>query len=137
MYINYSQIAGFVFLTIGAVALFTFLAFAVWAGGRRKEREAFYKSETLRRITESSGEGAKQAIDLLREENRQQQIKSREGMKIGGLVCTGVGLGIVIFLWAKVGLAASLCGLIPAFIGVALLVYAYFLAAPLEEGPKA
>ena len=137
MFIDYSQIAGYVFLTICAVALFTFLAFAVWAGGRRKEREAFYKSETLRRITEASGEGAKEAIELLREENRQQQIKSREGMKIGGLINIGVAIALVPALWKLIGVEVALCGLIPGLIGVALLVYVYFLAAPLEDGPKA
>jgi hypothetical protein len=36
-----------------------------------------------------------------------------------------------------IGLKVALAGLIPAFISVALLVYVYFLAAPLEDGPKA
>jgi hypothetical protein len=114
------------------VSLFTFLVFAVWFGTRQKEREAFYKSETLRRISESSGEGAKAAIDLLREEERLKRIKAREGVKIGGVVNVGVGIGLVIFLWALVGPKVALCGLIPGLVGVALLVYVYYMAAPVE-----
>ena len=114
------------------VSVFTFLVFAVWFGTRQKEREAYYKSETLRRITESSGEGAKAAIDLLREEERLKRIKAREGVKIGGVVNVGVGIGLLIFLGALTGFKVALCGLIPGFIGVALLVYAYYMAAPVE-----
>ncbi len=114
------------------VGLFTFLVFVVWFGTRQKEREAFYKSETLRRITESSGEGAKQAIDLLREEERLKRIKTREGVKLGGLINIGVGIGLIIFLWMLVGPKVALCGLIPGLVGVAMLVYVFYLAAPVE-----
>jgi hypothetical protein len=118
------------------VSLFTFLVFAVWFGTRQKEREAFYKSETLRRITESSGEGAKQAIDLLRDEEHRKRIKAREGIKLGGLINLGVGIALVVFLWFLVGPKVALCGLIPALIGVAMLIYIYYVAAPVEEAPK-
>ncbi len=114
------------------ISMFTFITFAVWFGTRQKEREAFYKAETLRRITESSGEGAKAAIDLLREEERLMRIKAREGIKIGGVVNLGVGVGLVIFLWALVGPKVALCGLIPGLIGVALLVYVFYMAGPVE-----
>ncbi len=117
---------------VAIVSVFTFVSLAVWFGTRQKEREAFYKSETLRRITESSGEGAKAAIELLKEEDRLKRIKSREGIKIGGLVCVGVGAGLMIFLWALVGPKVALCGLIPGLIGVALLAYVFYMAGPVE-----
>src|ERR1017187_2061105 len=107
---------------------FIMIIFAIWFGTRKKEREAFYKSETLRRITESSGEGAKAAIELMREEERLKRIKTREGLKIGGVVNLGVGVGLVIFLWALVGPKVALCGLIPGLIGVALLIYGFYMA---------
>ena len=118
------------------VSLFTFLVFSVWFGTRQKEREAFYKSETLRRITESSGEGAKAAIDLLREEERLKRIKAREGVKIGGGVCVGAGVGLTALLLTLEGARPGspyMVGLIPALVGVALLVYVYKLAAPVEQ----
>jgi hypothetical protein len=118
---------------VGSVMVFSFLSIAVWTGHRKEEREAFYKSENLRRITESSGEGAKAAIDLLREEERLKRIKAREGLKIGGLVCVSVGIALIIFLRALVGNEpVYLCGLIPGLIGVALLVYVFFMAGPVE-----
>jgi hypothetical protein len=120
------------FLSIGAVAMFgIFIPVTAWIEGQRKEREAFYRAETVRRLTESSGEGAKAAIELLREQDRIERAKKHEGMKIGGLVNIGVGLALIVFLKMMVPYqAAYLCGLIPGFIGVALLVYVFFMAKP-------
>jgi peptidoglycan/LPS O-acetylase OafA/YrhL len=125
-----------IFLSIGAVALFVVFIPAVhWIDSRRKEREAFYKAETFRRLTESSAEGAKAALEMMRDQERQKVIKSRESMKISGLVCIGIGVALVIFLRVANN-PSYMVGLIPAFIGVANLVYVYFLAAPLDR-PKA
>lgn len=134
---NFPQGLGlWLFLSIGAIALFVvFIPTVVYLGNRRQEREAYYKAETMRRITESSGDGAKAAIEMLREESRLERIKAREGLKIGGLINVGVGVGLVIFLRVLLGSGANspfLCGLIPGFIGVAMLVYVYALAGPIE-----
>ena len=48
----------------GVIVVFTFVIVVHWVDTQRKEREAFYKTETLRRITEASGEGAKAAVEL-------------------------------------------------------------------------
>src|ERR1039458_242728 len=87
---------------VSVIATFTFITLAVWFKHRSQERQAFYKAEMLRRITEASGEGAKAAIDMLREDDRLKRVKAREGMKIGGLVNIGVGLALIIFLRALV-----------------------------------
>jgi hypothetical protein len=124
-----------IFLAVGAVALFgIFLPSATWMEHRRKEREAFYKAENIRRIAEAPGEGSQTALQLLREEERIKRIKSREGLKIGGLINIGVGLGLIIFLRALIGSnePVYLCGLIPGFIGVAMIVYVYVMASPIE-----
>jgi hypothetical protein len=124
------------FLSIGAVALFVvFIPTVTWLDSRRKEREAFYKAETLRRITEASGEGAKAAVELIREEGRIKRRMKGEGLKLGGLICVAVGAATVIFLRFQGG--PYLAGLIPGFVGVAILVYVYFMSAPVEEEPKA
>ena len=122
------------FLAVGALALFgIFLPITTWLESRRKEREAFYQAETVRRVAEASGDGAKATVELLREQSRQERSKRREGMKIGGLINIGVGVGLLVFLHALVHDApVYLCGMIPGLIGVAMLSYVYFLAAPLE-----
>jgi len=122
------------FLSVGAVALFVvFIPAVTWIDSRRKEREAYYKAETFRRITESSADGSRAALDMMREEGRQEQIKVREGLKIGGIITLGVGLALVIFLRALIGNEpVYLCGLIPGLIGAAMLAYVYLLAAPVD-----
>ena len=115
------------------VVVFTFTGVVHWVDTQRKEREAFYKAETLRRITEATGEGAKAAMELMRQDERLKRIKAREGIKMGGLVNIGVGVGLLIFLHALMpGNGIYLCGMIPALIGVGFLVYVFFLASPVE-----
>ena len=122
-----------VFLSIGAVSLFgIFLPITSWLDSRRKEREAFYKAETLRRVSEASGDAGKASIEFLREQNRVIQYRTIEGLKIGGLVMVGVGFGVLILLWFLTGPAVATCGLIPLFIGLAILIYVRFLAAPIQ-----
>lgn len=115
------------------VVVFTFVIVVHWIEGQRKEREAFYKAETLRRITEASGEGAKAALELMHEDERLKRVKAREGIKMGGLINIGVGVGLMVFLHGLLaGTAIYLCGLIPTLIGVGFIAYVYILAAPIE-----
>jgi hypothetical protein len=121
------------FLSIGAVALFgIFIPVTSWIDSRRKEREQFYKAETIRRVAEASPDGAQATVNLLREQDRLNRLKAREGLKIGGVINIGVGIGLVLFLRALTGPQVALCGLIPGFIGVGMLVYVYVLASPIE-----
>jgi hypothetical protein len=125
-----------IFLSVGAVCLFVvFIPLVSWIDSRRKEREAFYKAETMRRLAESSGEGAKAAMEVLREEERIKLVKTREGMKIGGVINIGVGIGLSVLLYSLTGHDRDtpyLVGLIPGLIGVGMLIYVYILA----EQPK-
>jgi hypothetical protein len=120
-----------IFLSVGAVALFgVFLPITTWLESQRKEREAFYKAETLRRMSEASGDGAKASIEYMREQSRIARFHTIEGLKIGGLIMTGIGVGVSILLWFVAGHDVAACGLVPFFMGLAMLVYVYFLAAP-------
>jgi len=121
----------FMFLSVGAIALFSFIAVASWAEARRKEREAYYRSETVKKIAETQGAGGPAAIDYLREEDRLKRRRALEGQKLGGLTTAACGVGLMVFLWAiadKDSKGVFLVGAIPFLIGVALLVHAYLMA---------
>jgi len=121
----------FLFLGIGSIALFSFLAVATWSGERRREREAYYRSETIKKIAESQGAGNAGAMEILREEERIALRRRREGQKLGGLITIAVGISMMVFLRSMTRHdpePAYLVGMIPLLIGVALLVYAYVLA---------
>jgi|ERR1700677_3597403 hypothetical protein len=118
---------------VGSIALFSFLAVASWADARRKEREAYYNSEAVKKIAESSSEGAKSALELLREKEKNAFRRRLEGLKLGGLITTAVGLGVMVLLRGIVEPGDGpvyLVGVIPLLIGAALLVYVFAL------GPK-
>ncbi|HKF23893.1 MAG TPA: DUF6249 domain-containing protein [Candidatus Angelobacter sp.] len=129
--------AGVVALLIPVVAIvcvFTFISIAAWSDARRKEREAYYKSETLKKIAEAPGTGGQTALEYLREEerssHRRREQQASEGRKLGGLVLIAVGVGLMLLLWGVADQDAKgvyLVGAIPFLIGVALLVYSYML----------
>jgi len=117
------------FLSVASVALFSFVAVAVWSSERRREREAYYRSETIKKIADTMGTGGSSAIEFLREEEKNAARRRREGQRLGGLTTVAVGVGLMVFIKAvDPGDPAYLVGLIPLFIGVALLTYTYFLA---------
>jgi type I restriction-modification system DNA methylase subunit len=74
---------------IGSLAVFSYLAVATWSENRRKEREAYYRCDALRKIAETQGGAAaalEHALQYLREEERNAQKRRQEGLKLGGLI---------------------------------------------------
>jgi hypothetical protein len=119
------------FLSIVSVAMFSFVGVAVWSRERRREREAYYRSETLRKIAETQGAGGNSAIEFLREDEKYAARRRGEGQKLGGLITLAVGISMMVFIKAVDRGdpdPAYLVGLIPLLIGVALLAYTYLLA---------
>jgi len=114
------------FLAVAASGMWAFIAVVSWADIRRKEREAYYRHETMKKISEMPGESG---LALLREDERNTARGRRENVKLGGLITSAVGVGLMIFLRAIDSREpAYLVGLIPFFVGIALLIYSYVLA---------
>src|SRR6185295_10187879 len=106
------------------VPLFAFISVAVWADYRTRERDAFYRSEVLKKLAEVSGPQAQQVIDALREQEQGREKRRREGMRLGGLVVSMVGLGLTVMLFFLVPKAPVwTVGLIPILVGTALLFH--------------
>jgi len=125
------SLGAFLIPIVGSIALFSFLAVASWSDARRKEREAYYKADALKKISEGSGEAAKSALEYLREEDRISARRRVEGLKLAGLITSAVGLGVMVFLHAVAhdsDRGVYLAGLIPLLIGVALGVYGFVVA---------
>jgi Flp pilus assembly protein TadB len=123
----------FCFLSVSSAALFGFLAVATYSESRRQERESYYKSDMLKKIAEMQTSGAAAALEYLRDQQQaslaKQAEQKREGYILGGLITAAVGIGLIFFLHAIVhSMPIYMVGLIPAFIGLAMLVYIYTLA---------
>jgi hypothetical protein len=119
---------------VSTIAVFSFLAVASWTNARRKEREAYYKSETLKKIAEVQGNAAGPILELLREENKIESQRRTEGRKLGGLISIAVGVSLGVFLRAiDHNEPAYLVALIPLLVGVALLAHAYLLTPGSEK----
>jgi hypothetical protein len=122
------SLGAFLIPIVGSIALFSFLAVASWSDARRKERQAYYTADALKKIADSSAEGAKSAVEYLREQHSLAARKRVEGLKLGGLITAAVGIGMMIFLHAvEHEEPAYLMGTIPLLIGLALMVYSFVL----------
>lgn len=98
-------------------------------GRKEKEREAYYQTETAKKLAESPGAGANAAVELLREQERIGLRRKREGVKLGGLITAAVGIGVMVMLRGlEHNEPAYLAGVVPLLIGVAMLTYGYVLA---------
>jgi len=118
-------------VTVVAAVAMSLVAVLGWFNLRKKEREAHYRSETLRRITQSPDPAA--AMAFLREVEKAEAARTRNGARIAGLVTIAAGVGLTIFLNAAVFGAPRLfylVGLIPILVGVALLVFTELIARP-------
>ena len=104
-------------------------AVATWAENRRKEREAFYREETYRKVLETGGDAGDRILTLMRDEESSRVRRRIEGQRLGGLITTAVGAGIMIFLRVLVDdEPVYLVGIIPLLIGLVLVIYGFFMA---------
>ena len=118
--------------TISAIGLFALLMLTSWANARQRERESFHHTELLRRLAETPSETAGQVLELLREDDAARLRRRREGLILAGMIWLVVGAALVVAghivphlehegLWAF--------GILPMFVGTAILVHAAFFAA--------
>ena len=121
--------------TVGSIATFGFLAVASWANARRREREAFYRTEVLKKLAEAGQDGSTAALEMFREQQRAADRNRLEFQRLGGLVLAATGLGLMPLLKGLAShQAAWTVGLIPTFVGVVLLIYSYVLAPRQPSG---
>ena len=121
-----ANVALFMFFSVVVAVVFSFVAVVVWLGQRRKEREVFYRSETIKKLAESSGSDA--ALEFLRESNRISIRNLRNAFRLAGLVVIAVGVSVMVFLRAmEPSGAVYLAGFIPLCVGVVLFAYAQII----------
>ncbi len=129
MSVNTTAIGAFILGMVGSIATFGFFAVASWANARRRERESYYRSEVLKKLAEAGQDGSSAALEMFREQQRAEVRNRLETQRLGGLILTAVGLGLMALLKGVASHeAAWLSGLIPTLVGAVLLLYSYVLA---------
>jgi hypothetical protein len=113
----------FMFLSVAVTAALSFAAVIIWTAARQKEREAFYRSETIKKVAESGNAAA--AVEFVRETDRIEAARGRAAFRLVGLILLGAGAGLMVFLNAIITEEPIyFVGLIPVLIGAAMLVMA-------------
>jgi ferric-dicitrate binding protein FerR (iron transport regulator) len=121
----------FLFLAVGAASMFSFIAVASWVGARHAERETFYRTELIKKAVDSPASAT--ALEFLRERDREHErlraVRQRSAIRLGGLVTTAAGLGLMVSLHEIItDKPIHLAALIPIFVGAALFGYSFFTA---------
>lgn len=127
---------------VAIICVFTFVAVATWSENRRKEREAYYRSETHQKMLDGSPESADAVRALIREEEERKERRRAEnlrmGLKLGGLITMVVGIALAIFLYYLVDdEPVYMVGLIPLLVGLVLALFGFFMAKPEAGGAGA
>lgn len=124
----------FLFLAVGAVALFTATSIAHWVDARAAERKMSERFALLRKVSDQPAESARLVIDFLREdeareeqaERRRAQTARKDGIGAGLMViATGVGLTIMLAAISP-NKPVWTVGLIPLLVGAVIFLLAFF-----------
>ena len=126
-----SPTLGVLALALVLTGLFSFASIFVWAYQRRREREAYYRSETLRRFSDTGGNARELLLQALQEDERHAGRRRLEACKLAGVITLAVGIAMMTFIKAVDARSVEpsyLVGLIPVSVGLSLLLYVYVLA---------
>jgi hypothetical protein len=127
-----SPTLGILALALVLTGFFSFMSVFVWAHQRRREREAYYRSETLRRFSETGGAARELLLEALQEDERYSVRRRVEACKLAGVITLAVGVAMMTFIKAVDTRSVEpsyLVGLIPVSVGLSLLLYVYLLAS--------
>jgi hypothetical protein len=129
----------FLFLAVGAVAVFTAGSISQWLAARESERRMSERFALLRKISDQSVESAQLIVDLLREDEAREERaarararKARKDALAAGLIliATGVGLAIMLAAIRPAPRPMWTIGVIPMLIGTVVFLLAWFDKTP-------
>jgi len=106
--------------------LLAFFAILRWIDRGSSEREAFYQYEFRKTLLERGTENTPAMLELLKAEELILQRRRRERLKLTGIATLAGGAAILVA--PLLDLDWTLPGLMAAFVGIGILVYAWKLA---------
>lgn len=122
------DLASIMIPVVGSVVFFAFLTVVGWAQQKRREREAFYRHDVLKKLVEQGGAGGAQALEMIRTEAQLQDRRRREARLLGGLITAAIGASVMILLYVLVpAISVWTAGLIPFTVGAVIVLFALFM----------
>jgi hypothetical protein len=125
---NPENVVIFLIPVAAVIAIGALLSVIGYARERRREREALYRHETARAALEKDRMDADAFQAFLREEVQRPHRARIEAVKLFGLVCALLGVGMVFGMRNVEELPVRGIGWMPAGMGVGALLYAFVLA---------
>jgi ferric-dicitrate binding protein FerR (iron transport regulator) len=108
----------------GSALVVPYLAISGWARARRREREALYRYDVLKRLAERA-EDTPAVVRLLEQEALRSEARRRTSLEAAGLTTLAAGAALTLaLLFMPVG-SGWLLGAVPAAAGAALLVHTH------------
>jgi hypothetical protein len=115
-----------IFQAVVITAVLSFGAVVIWVRSQRKEREEYYRAETMKKVAETGAAAA--AIEFARERDRLARAGLRRGLQLAGLVTLAAGVGFGIF---AAGIEKNepiyLLSAMPILVGLVLFVFGQFM----------
>jgi hypothetical protein len=122
-----TPVVALAFTGVLLMIVFAFVSVVIWTEARRKEREALYKSELLKKLAETPGPGADAVLGNLREEEERKRERRRGILSLGGLLLAALGLAVLVGHWVTPDTRDdgiwALC-FVPLFLGAVLVGFA-------------
>jgi hypothetical protein len=117
-----------IFQAVVITAFLSFVAVVMWLRSQRKEREEYYRAETMKKVAETGAAAA--AIEFARERDRLARAAQRRGLQLAGLVTVAAGVGFGIF---AAGIEQNepiyLLSAMPVLVGLVLFVFGQFMVS--------
>jgi hypothetical protein len=124
---NLVDLAAVMIPITGSIVFFAFLSVVGWAQQKRREREAFYRHDMLKKLIEQGGAGGQQVVEMMRREAELRERQRREGRILGGLITAVIGASAMILFYVLVPVSGVwTAGLIPFSVGAVILLFALF-----------
>jgi hypothetical protein len=117
------QIAAMLLSAVYVLALAAVLSIVVWARERRREREALYRHETLRRLIEQGQMSAERLGEFLAAEDAEGQRRRRRALRLWAAALLAAGIGLLLGLRGAEEVPVRGIGFLPACLGLGLVAH--------------
>lgn len=111
---------------VSIASTFGFLSVFWWALQRRREREAYYRYETLRRLMERSDVAPDTIGTLIRDSEEMENRRRRDGLLLAAFTFSGVGIGILVALHREPFASEAIPGWGSLATGIAMFLHLLF-----------